>query len=75
MKQRKKRLYMSDLEFKPIHEFCRVTISSIKYTKSTNSDIFSLHLYNTSQTKITLPLGLLREIAFRVNNILKLIDL
>ena len=51
MKQNKQRLYMSNLEFKPIHKFFRVTISSMKYTKSTNSDIISLHVYNNSQYK------------------------
>ena len=59
MKQNKQRLYMSDLEFKPIHKFFRVTISSIKCTKNTNSDINSLHVYKNSLYKIPLPLGLL----------------
>ena len=78
---------MSDLEFKPIHIFFRLTISSIKYTKSTNSDIISLHVYNNFAYKITLPLRLLSycetnattsptiEIAYRVNNFLKLLDI
>ena len=72
---------MSDLEFKPIHEFFRVTISSIKYMKDSNSDMISLYVYNNSPYKITLPLGLLgfcetnaiifptKEVAYRVNNI------
>ena len=76
---------MSDLEFKPIHKFFRITISSIKYTKHSNSDIISLHVYNNSPYQITLPLGLLgncetnattlptNEVAFRVNNILQLL--
>ena len=76
---------MSDIEFKPIDNFFRVTISSMKYTKNTNSDIISLHVYNKSLYKTTLPLGLLgyREInatisptietAYRVNNFLKLL--
>ena len=50
---------MSDLEFKPIHKFFRITISSIKYMKHSNSDIISLHVYNNSPYQITLPLGLL----------------
>ena len=53
MNQNKQRLYMSDLEFKPIHKFFRVTISSIKYTKNTTSDIISLHVYSNSPYKIT----------------------
>ena len=59
MKQNKQRLYMSDLEFKLIHNFFRATISSIIYTKNANSDIISLHVYNISPYKITLPIGLL----------------
>ena len=51
--------YMSDFEFRPIHKFFRITISFIKYTKDSNSDIISLHVYNNSPYKITLPLGLL----------------
>ena len=46
---------MSDLDFRPI----RVTISSIKYMKNSNSDIISLHVYNNSPYNKTLPLGLL----------------
>ena len=73
--------YMSDFEFKPIHEFFRVTISSIKYMKDSNSDMISLHVYNNSPYKITPPLGLLgfcetnainfhtKEVAYRANNI------
>ena len=59
MEQNKQQLYMSDLEFKAIHKFFRVTISSIKYTKNTNSDIISLHINNISPYKKTLLLGLL----------------
>ena len=78
---------MSDLELKPIHKFFRVTTSSIKFTKDINSDISSLHVYNNSSYKITLPLGFLgycltnrtiflaEERAFRVNNILKGLDI
>ena len=73
---------MSDFEFRPIHKFFKITISSIKYETNTNSDIISLHVYNNTPNKITLPLGLLgycetkattspvKEIAYRVNNIL-----
>ena len=78
---------MSDLELKPAHKFFRVTISSIKHTKYTNSDTISLHAYNNSPYKITLPLGILGifelnatisptiEIAYKVKNILKLLDI
>ena len=52
-----------------------------------NSDIISLHVYNNTPSKITLPLGLLghcetnatfspvKEIAYIVNNILQLFDI
>ena len=50
---------MSDLEFRPIHKFFRVTISSITYMKHSNNDIISLHVYNNSPNQITLTLGLL----------------
>ena len=78
---------MSDFEFKPIHKFFKITISSIKYSKNTNSDIISLHMYNNTPYQVTLPLGLLgycetnatispiKEVAYRVNNILKLLDI
>ena len=78
---------MSDLEFKPIHKFFRITNSSINYMKHSNSDIISLHVYNNSPYKITQPLGLLgccetnattsptNEVAYRVNNILQLLDI
>ena len=61
MKQNKQRLYMSDLEIKPIHKFFSSlqSNSSIKYTKNINSDIISLHVNNYSPYKITLPLGFL----------------
>ena len=85
--QNKQHLFMSDLEFRPIHKFFRITISSIKYMKDSNSDMISLHTYNNSPCKITLPLRLLsycqtnatisptKEIAYRVNNILQLLDI
>ena len=78
---------MSDFEFKPIHKFFKITISSIKYLKNTNSDIISFHVYNNTPFQITLPLGLLgycetnattspiNEVAYRVNNILQLLDI
>ena len=50
---------MSDLEFRPIRKFFSVTISTIKYMKYSNSDMISLHIYNNSPYKITLPLGIL----------------
>ena len=37
--QNQQHLFMSDLEFRPIHKFFRVTISSIKYMKYSNSDM------------------------------------
>ena len=55
--------------------------------KHSNSDIISLHVYNNSPYQITLPLGLLEffetsattlptnEVAYRVNNILQLLDI
>ena len=81
--QNKQQLFMSDFEFKTIHKFFKITISSIKYLKNTNSDIISLHVYNNTPYQVTLPLGLLgycqtnatispiHEIAYRVNNILQ----
>ena len=85
--QNRQQLYMSDFEFRPIHKFFRITISSIKYTKNSNSDIISLHVYNNSPYKIILPPGLLgycetnastfptKEVAYRVNIILQLLDI
>ena len=84
--QNRQQLFMSDFEIIPIHKFFKITISSIKYERNTNSDIISLHAYNNTPNKVTLPLGLLgycetnattspvREIAYRVNNILQLLD-
>ena len=47
-KQNRQHLFMSGLEFKPIHKFFRVIIPSIKYMKDSNSDMISLHIYNNS---------------------------
>ena len=78
---------MSDFECKPIHKFFKITISSIKYLKNTISDIISLHVYNNTPYQVTLPLGLwgysetnatispINEVAYRVNNILQLLDI
>ena len=78
---------MPDLEFRPIQKNFRVTVSSTKVMKSSNSDIISLHVYNNSPYKITLPLELLdfcqtnakrfpaKEKAYRVNNVLKLLGI
>ena len=86
-KQNKQQLFMSDFKFKPIHKFFKITISSIKYLKVTNSDIISLHVYKNTPYRITLPLGLLgycktnaatspiNEVGYRVNNILQLLDI
>ena len=57
--QNKQQLFMSDFEFKPTHKFFKSTISSIKYSKNTNSDIISLYVYNNTPYQVTLPLGLL----------------
>ena len=85
--QNKQQLFMSDFEFKPIHKFFKITISSIKYLKNSNSDIISLHVYNNTPYQVTLPLGLLgfcetnatispiNEVAYRINNILQLLDI
>ena len=85
--QNRQQLFMSDFEFRPIHKFFKITISSIKYERNTNSDIISQHVYNNTPNKITLHLGLLgycetnattspvKEIAYRVNNILQLLDI
>ena len=85
--QSRQQLFMSDFEFRPIHKFFKITISSIKYERNNNSDIISLHVYNNTPNKITLPLGLLgycetnattspvKEIAYRVDNILQLLDI
>ena len=85
--QNKQHLFMSDLEFRPIHKFFRVTISSLKYMKDSNSDKISLHIYNNSPYKITFPLRLLgycetnatifstKKIAYRVNKILHILDI
>ena len=40
--QNKQHLLMSDLEFKPILKFFRITISSIKYMKHSNSETYKL---------------------------------
>ena len=85
--QHKQHCLKSDLQFKPIHKFFRITISSKKFMKHSNSVIISLHIYNNSPYRITLPLGLLgycetnattsptNEVAYRVNNILQLLDI
>ena len=78
---------MSDFEFKPIHKFFKITISSIKHSKNTKSDINSLHVYNNTPYQVTLTLGLLgycetnatisptNEVAYRVYNIIKFLDI
>ena len=78
---------MSEFEFKPSHKFFKITISPIKYVKNKNSDIISLHVYHITPNRKTVPLGLLeycetkattsskKEIAYRVNNILQLLDI
>ena len=49
--QNKQHLFKSDLEFRPINKFFRVTISTIKYMKGSNGDMVSLHIYNNSPYK------------------------
>ena len=83
----KQYFFMSDFEFKPIHKFFKITISSIKYLTNANSDIISLHVYNNTPYQITLPLGLsgycetnattspINEVAYRVKIILQLLDI
>ena len=85
--QNRQQLFMSDFEFRPVHKFFKITISSIKYEKNTNSDIISLHVYNNTSNKVTLPLGKLgycetnattspvKEIAYRFNNKIQLLDI
>ena len=85
--QNRQKLFMSDFEFRPIRKFFKITISSIRYEKDINSDIISLHVFNNTSNKLTLPLGLLgycetnattspvQEKAYRVNNILQLLDI
>ena len=78
---------MSDIDLRPIHKFFRVTISSIKYAKNTNSDFINLLVYFISPYKITLHLNLLefcetnatlhsfQEKAYRVKHILEVPDI
>ena len=80
---------MSDLEFKPINKFFRITIYNFIHIihETFNSDIISLNIYNISTCQITLPLGLLgycetnattsptEEVAYRVNDIVQLLDI
>ena len=78
---------MSDFEFKPIHKFFKITISSIKYLKNSNSDIISLHGIQqyTLPSNITFrtfrllrtnaTISPIHEKAYRVNNILQLLDI
>ena len=79
---------MSDFEFKPIHKFFKITISSIKYLKNSNSDIISLHVYNNTPYQVTLPFRTFRLLRNQrydinqytkkntaVNNILQLLDI
>ena len=70
-----------------MHNFFRVTTSSINFFKNAKSDILSLQVYNNSPYKKTLLLGLLGycetnatfsptvETAYRVNIIQQLLDI
>ena len=85
--QNRQQLFMSDFEFRPIHKFFKITISSIKYERNNHSVIISLHVYNNTPNNVTLPQGLLgycetnattspvKQIAYRVKNILQLLDI
>ena len=53
--QNRQYLFMSDFELRQIQKIFRVTISSIKYMKNSNSDIISLHVYNNSSYKTRTP--------------------
>ena len=77
---------MSDLDSRPINKIFRVTISSTKYMKKSNSDVISLDVYNNSPYKIILSLGRLgfcetnattptKVKAYRINIILQLLDI
>ena len=50
------KLYMSDLEFKLIHNFFRITLSSIRYAKNTNTDTIAsttcIYQFTICQTTI-----------------------
>ena len=61
--------FMSDFEFKPIHKFFKITISSIKYLKNTNSDIILQHVYNNTPYQVTLTLGLLGYLGYKRYNL------
>ena len=61
---------MFDLEFKPIHNFFRITILSIKYMKHSNSDTISLHVYSISPYQLTLPLSTILDEELSINNII-----
>ena len=85
--QNEQQFFMLDFEFKPIHKFFKITISSFKNLKNANSDIISLHVYNNTPYQVTLLLGRLgyceinatispiHEAAYRVNKILQLLDI
>ena len=78
---------MSDLDSRPINKIFRVTISSTKYMKNSNSDVISLDVYNNSPYKIFLSLGRLgfcetnattsptKVKAYRINIILQLLGI
>ena len=77
---------MSDFEFKP-QIFQNHDLIYKIFLKNTNSDIISLHVYNNTPYQVILPLGLLGYcktnatispkyvVAYRVNNILQLLDI
>ena len=53
--QIRQQFFKSVFEFRPIHKFFKLTISSIKYERNTNSDIISLHVYNNTPNRIRKP--------------------
>ena len=57
--QNTQQLYRSSHELKPNHQLIRVTKSSVKYGKNTNTDTIALPIYKISPYMITPPVGLL----------------
>ena len=66
--QNRQQLFMSDFEFRPIHKFFKITTSSIKYERNTNSDIISLHVYNNTPNKVTITLRIIRILSNKLYN-------
>ena len=58
--QSTQKLYMPDIEFKPVHKLFRVLNSSLKSAENSNTDTIALHVYKNSPKKIIFPIGLLK---------------